>query len=154
MAGWSNMLSWIVGAAANVAVMSFQVGFLATLFNPSYEVKNWHIFLIMECLLFFNLLMNAFGTRLLPKIDAAEFWWYVNISEAARGPSLMKSRFLASFFVVSIVAVASANPHQPAKYVFATFVNETGWDNSFVVFMNGKSDDISRPDSVLTSLKA
>lgn len=48
-------------------------------------------------------------------------------------------RFLASFFVVAITAVAAANPHQPAKYVFATFVNETGWSNPFVVFMNGKS---------------
>jgi choline transport protein len=39
--------------------------------------------------------------------------------------------------IVGITAVASANPHQPAKFVFATFVNETGWQNSFVVFMNG-----------------
>lgn len=46
-------------------------------------------------------------------------------------------RFLGSFFVVSITAVAAASPHQPAEFVFATFVNETGWDNPFVVFMNG-----------------
>ncbi|EXJ88765.1 hypothetical protein A1O3_01829 [Capronia epimyces CBS 606.96] len=114
------MLSWIVGAAANVAVMAFQVVFLANLFNPSYESKDWHIWLIMEGILIINCLMNVFGTRLLPMIDAAEFWW-----------------FLGSFFIVSITAVAAANTHQPAKFVFATFINQTGWKNPFVVFMDG-----------------
>ncbi|EXJ83498.1 hypothetical protein A1O1_07121 [Capronia coronata CBS 617.96] len=120
MTGWSNMLSWIVGASANVAVMTFQIVFLANLFHPSYESKSWHVFLIMEALLILNCLMNVFGTRILPLVDTAGFWW-----------------FLASFFVVGITAVAAANPHQPAKFVFATFINQTGWDNSFVVFMNG-----------------
>ncbi|KAK4944581.1 hypothetical protein LTR10_016015 [Elasticomyces elasticus] len=114
------MLAWIVGASANVAVMTFQVVFLANLYNPSYESKPWHIFLIMEALLILNCLMNVFATRLLPLVDKIEFWW-----------------FLGSFFIVSVTAVAAANPHQPAKFVFGTFINYTGWDNSFVVFMNG-----------------
>lgn len=53
-------------------------------------------------------------------------------------------RFLGSFFVVGITAVAAANPHQPAKFVFATFINQTGWDNSFVVFMNGKVNTLTQ----------
>jgi len=50
---------------------------------------------------------------------------------------LTSIRFLGSFFIVALTTVGSANPHQPAKFVFATFLNQTGWDNSFVVFMNG-----------------
>lgn len=46
-------------------------------------------------------------------------------------------RFLGSFFIVALTTVAASNPHQPAKFVFATFLNQTGWNNSFVVFMNG-----------------
>lgn len=120
LTGWANLFSWLCGSAANVAVMAFQIVFLANLFNPTYESKSWHIFLIMEGILLFNMLLNVFGTRLLPKIDHAQFWW-----------------FLGSFFIVAIVAVACAHPHQPAKFVFATFINETGWTNPFVVFMNG-----------------
>lgn len=76
--GWANLFSWLVGSSANVAVMAFQIVFLANLFNPTYESKAWHIFLIMECILIFNGLLNVFGTRLLPKIDTAQFWWYVH----------------------------------------------------------------------------
>ena len=139
MCGWSNMLAWIVGASANVAVMTFQVVFLANLYNPSYESKPWHIFLIMEALLILNCLMNVFATRLLPLIDRIEFWWYISAPVLAHVIYLTMIRFLGSFFIVSITAVAAANPHQPAKFVFGTFINYTGWDNSFVVFMNGKS---------------
>lgn len=78
MTGWANLLSWIVGAAANVAVMAFQIGFLANLFHPLFEVKAWQIWLFMEALLFLNLLLNVFGTRALPMIDTAEFWWSVD----------------------------------------------------------------------------
>lgn len=75
MCGWSNLLSWVIGASANVAVMAFQVVFLAQLFNPSYVSKDWHIFLIMEGILLVNVVINIFGTRMLPMIDTAGFWW-------------------------------------------------------------------------------
>jgi choline transport protein len=111
------MAGWIIRKCCS---HGFQITFLANLFHPSYEVKPYQTFLIMECILLLNGLLNAVGTRMLPKIDTAQFWW-----------------FLGSFLIVAITAVASANPHQPAKFVFATFVNETGWTNPFVVFMNG-----------------
>ncbi|KAF2500802.1 amino acid transporter [Lophium mytilinum] len=120
MTGWANLISWLVGSAANVAVMANQMVFLANLYNPSYEAKTWQIWLIMEGCLIMNGLLNAFGTRLLPKIDTVQFYW-----------------FIGSFIIVAVTTVAAANPHQPAKFVFGTFYNATGWTNPFVVFMNG-----------------
>jgi choline transport protein len=120
MTGWANLISWLVGSAANVAVMANQMVFLANLYNPSFEAKTWQIWLIMEGCLVMNGLLNAFGTRLLPKIDTVQFYW-----------------FLGSFVLVAVTTVAAANPHQPAKFVFGTFYNATGWTNPFVVFMNG-----------------
>ena len=37
---------------------------------------------------------------------------------------------LISFFVILVAVPASAQTHQDAKFVFATFVNGTGWSQN------------------------
>lgn len=37
---------------------------------------------------------------------------------------------LTSFFVILITVPAAANTHQDAKFVFANFVNATGWNQN------------------------
>lgn len=44
---------------------------------------------------------------------------------------------LISFFIILIIVPASADPHQNAKFVFATFINNTGWEQSGIAFVVG-----------------
>lgn len=44
---------------------------------------------------------------------------------------------LSSFVVITITVLATSFPKQPAKFVFATFINNTGWENGGVAFLVG-----------------
>src|SRR5690606_36175679 len=64
-------------------------------------------------------LLNTWG-RALPKIGAT--FLYVS---------------LTSFVVITITVLAKASPKQDAKFVFATFSNETGWESGVIAFLVG-----------------
>jgi choline transport protein len=63
--------------------------------------------------------MNCYG-KALPYISTATLW----IS-------------LTSFVVILITVPATADTHQDAKFVFATFVNNTGWQQNGIAFIVG-----------------
>jgi len=44
---------------------------------------------------------------------------------------------LVSFIVINITVLARASPKQEAKFVFANFVNNTGWESGFIAFIVG-----------------
>lgn len=64
-------------------------------------------------------LFNCWG-RALPKIGAAGLWCS-----------------LVSFAVITITVLAKAAPKQEAKFVFATFTNETGWKSGAIAYIVG-----------------
>ena len=67
----------------------------------------------------FAFLFNTYG-KVLPKIATATL--YIS---------------LVSFTVILITVPAKAPNHQDAKFVFATFINNTGWENSGIAFIVG-----------------
>jgi choline transport protein len=44
---------------------------------------------------------------------------------------------LISFFVILVTVPACADSHQPAKFVFATFINNTGWSQGGIAYIVG-----------------
>lgn len=74
----------------------------------TYQLINWFAFLF-----------NCYG-RTLPKIASI---------------SLYTS--LVSFLVILITVPAKAPTHEDAKFVFATFLNKTGWDQKGIAFIVG-----------------
>jgi choline transport protein len=68
---------------------------------------------------FFVFLFNCVG-RLLPTIATVTFW-----------------TSLISFAVILITVPASADTHQSAKFVFATFINSTGWKQDGIAYLVG-----------------
>lgn len=77
------------------------------------------VFLTYQLVNIFAFVLNCSG-RLLPKISAASL--YVS---------------LLSCFVITIAVPAASKTKQSAKFVFATFVNETGWENNVIAFIVG-----------------
>lgn len=106
-------------ASTTLSVASELVGMYA-LVRPEFEVKRWHVFVCFQLLHIVLLLFNCSG-KALPMISASAL--YIS---------------LFSFFTITITILAcSHGKFNDAKFVFATFYNETGWKNSVIAFIVG-----------------
>ena len=77
--------------------------------NSSSVIQSWHVFLGYQITNFFAFFFNCYG-RILPVIGQLAFW----IS-------------LLSFFIILVAVPSKAPTHQDARFVFANFINNTGW---------------------------
>ena len=82
-------------------------------------IQSWHVFLGYQAVNTFAFIFNCYG-RSLPFVS--EVTLYTS---------------LVSFLVALIVVPAKAPTHQEAKFVFANFVNNTGWSNNGIAFIVG-----------------
>lgn len=81
--------------------------------------KPWHSVVTYELLTLFLFFFNCYD-RALPRVATVTLW----IS-------------LLSFLVILITIPAKADTHQNAKFVFATFINNTGWKSSGMAYIVG-----------------
>jgi choline transport protein len=88
-------------------------------FELNSEAKAWHTFLAYQIVNLFCFLFNCYG-KLLPAVGHACLY-----------------TSLVSFFVIMVAVPAKAPMHQPASFVFATFINSTGWANDGLAFIVG-----------------
>jgi choline transport protein len=100
--------------------------------NISSTIHPWNVFVSYQVVNVFSFLFNCYG-KSLPAIGAA---------------SLYTS--LISFLVILIVVPAKAPTHQQAKFVFANFVNGTGWNQNGI---GEKAHVLSIDTSWLTTSK-
>ncbi|KAK4891012.1 choline transporter [Elasticomyces elasticus] len=126
---WKRVASYIVGwfswagsifCSASVALaLAFIVLGMWQLSHPNYVIDKYHVFAAYQVINAFAAIFNCYG-KTLPW--TASFTLYVS---------------LISFFVI-LVTVPSVTPaHKPASFVFATFINNTGWDQSGIAFIVG-----------------
>lgn len=85
----------------------------------SSTVKPWHAFVGYQAINVFAFLFNCYG-KTLPWVGTTTL--YVS---------------LISFIVIIITVPATARTHQPAEFVFATFINATGWNQGGIAFIVG-----------------
>ena len=88
------------------------------LISPSV-ILPWHVFVGYQVINTFAFLFNCYG-KTLPGISTATLY-----------------TSLVSFFVILVVVPARAPTHQDAKFVFANFVNNTGWESNGIAFIVG-----------------
>lgn len=111
--------SVFTSASTTLSVATEVVGMYA-LMNPNFIPKRWHIFVCFELLHLFLMLFNCYG-KSLPLISSSSL--YIS---------------LLSFFTITITVLAcSHGKFNDAKFVFATFYNETGWKNGGIAFIVG-----------------
>lgn len=82
-------------------------------------IDTWHVFVAYQIVNIFAYLFNCYG-RWLPTVTVATL--YVS---------------LISFFVILVAVPAKAPTHNDAKFIFATFINNTGWSQSGIAFIVG-----------------
>ncbi|QRV91382.1 amino acid permease [Ceratobasidium sp. AG-Ba] len=114
--GWAGAV--FTSASVCLSLGSSLVGMYA-LGHPDLVIQPWMVFVTYQLVNLFAFILNCSG-RLLPKISAASLW-----------------TSLISCFVITIAVPAASQTKQSAKFVFATFVNETGWENNVIAFIVG-----------------
>ena len=82
-------------------------------------IHPWHVFVGYQVTNGFCFFFNCYG-RTLPAVGSAALY-----------------ASLISFFVILVVVPAKAPTHQEAKFVFANFVNNTGWTSNGIAFIVG-----------------
>ncbi|KAL7273888.1 choline transporter [Rhizina undulata] len=87
--------------------------------HPELVIDRWMVFVAYQI---FNIVAWAFNCygRALPRI--ASFFLYVS---------------LTSFVVITATVLATSSPKQDARFVFANFVNNTGWESNAIAFIVG-----------------
>lgn len=83
------------------------------------EIKTWHVVVCYQLANAFIFLFNCVG-KLLPTIASISLY-----------------TTLISFAVILIAVPASAETHQDPKFVFATFINNTGWTQNGIAVIVG-----------------
>ncbi|EUC46550.1 hypothetical protein COCMIDRAFT_92457 [Bipolaris oryzae ATCC 44560] len=123
--GASYVTGWVAwwGAMFTSASVALAIGGALVgcwqLGHPEFTIKTWHAFLAYQLANLFCFLFNCYG-KILPIIGSTTLW----IS-------------LFSFLVILITAPAVAPTHQHARFVFATFINNTGWSENGIAFIVG-----------------
>ena len=109
--GWISLSGWVALVATNSSLASTLVINIISLMHPGYHFERWHQFLIYLGITAVAFCINAFLQPLLPKLNGFALAWSIG-----------------GFFVISITVLACAAPdYATADYVFATFINTTGW---------------------------
>ncbi|KAF2202089.1 amino acid transporter-like protein [Delitschia confertaspora ATCC 74209] len=126
---WARFASYATGwfawagavftsASVGLAVGSAVVG-CWSLGHPEFVIQRWHVFLAYQMSNLLCFLFNIYG-KILPLV--AKISLYTS---------------LLSFLVIMITVPAVAPTHQHAKFVFATFINNTGWQQGGIAFIVG-----------------
>jgi amino acid permease (GABA permease) len=117
--GWFNLLGQVgVTAGIDFGLALFADALLNALFQyPS--TPGW-IVLIYAVVLFLHGLLNTFGVGVVALLNDISVWWHLI------GVAVI---FIVLFFVPA--------HHQSVSFIFTNFVNNTGFGNSYYVFLIG-----------------
>ncbi|OCT52352.1 Choline transport protein [Cladophialophora carrionii] len=121
----SYLTGWFVWAGSIFASASvaLSVGSACVgcyqLTHPDLVIEAWHVFVAYQLVNLFAFIFNCYG-RMLPVVTTVTLY-----------------TTLISFVVILITVPARAPSHTDAKFVFATFINNTGWSSSGIAFIVG-----------------
>ncbi|KAI9779017.1 MAG: hypothetical protein M1835_004798, partial [Candelina submexicana] len=119
LTGWFAWAGSIfTSASVALAVGSAGVG-CWQLGHPDFVVAPKHVVAAYQVINVFAFIFNCWG-KTLPKVASVTLY-----------------TSLVSWFVILVTVPAAAPTHQHAKFVFATFINNTGWSQSGIAFIVG-----------------
>jgi amino acid permease (GABA permease) len=117
--GWFNLLGQVgVTAGIDFGLALFADALLNALFN--YPTTPGWIVLIYAVALFLHGLLNTFGVGLVALLNDISVWWH-----------------LVGVVVIVGILFLVPSQHQSASFVFTKFVNNTGFNAPFYVFLIG-----------------
>ncbi|GAA6040324.1 hypothetical protein JCM8097_009422 [Rhodosporidiobolus ruineniae] len=118
---WATSFGWtFIGCSAAFVFANALTG-VAMFTHAEYIPERWHTSLILWAVVLLALFVNIFAFRLLGPLNT--------------GMGLLGIGTLVVLIVVLLAR--QEGPYNDAEYVFATFVNQTGWGSDGVAFFLG-----------------
>ncbi|OQD73850.1 hypothetical protein PENDEC_c013G06282 [Penicillium decumbens] len=118
--GWSTVFGWIFTTASTNLIYSTTVMALIALYHEDLVVKPWMTFVAYQILNIVTSSIVMFGNRVIPIINKFSLI-YLQLA----------------WFITMVVVAAAAPVHNDSKFVFGTWINNTGWDNNVMCFITG-----------------
>ncbi|HLX78896.1 MAG TPA: amino acid permease, partial [Acidimicrobiales bacterium] len=117
--GWFNLLGQVaVTAGIDYGFALFFNAFLSL--TTGWAATPGHTLLIYAGILALHAALNIFGVRVVAFLSDVSVWWHI----------------LGVVLIVTVLLAVPAH-HATTSFVFTKLVNETGFHNSFYVFMIG-----------------
>ena len=117
--GWFNLLGQVaVTAGIDYGFSLFFNAFLNL--TTGWAATPGHTLIIYAGILIVHAALNIFGVRVVAFLSDVSVWWHI----------------LGVLLIVIVLLVVPAH-HASTSFVFTKLVNETGYHNSFYVFMIG-----------------
>ncbi|GAD94154.1 amino acid permease, putative [Paecilomyces variotii No. 5] len=120
---YNSFLSFATGIFTTASTnLLYATNFMAliALYNDDLVIQPWMTFVVYQG---FNLITSGivvFGNRLIPAINKFSLA-YLQIA----------------WFVIMVTVAAKAPAHNDSKFVFRTWINNTGWENNVMCFITG-----------------
>ncbi|OCK85268.1 GABA permease [Lepidopterella palustris CBS 459.81] len=116
--GWFMLIGILaMGAVNNFIAANFLLG-MANLSNPGYTIERWHTVLVSYLIAVIATVSNIFLPHLLDKVSRGILIWNITA------------------FTVVVITILATNDHkQPASFVFGTFQNFTGFNQSYTAIL-------------------
>ena len=118
--GWLNVFAWLFACLGNTIVFAQLLSGLIVVCNPTITVSRWATIIIYEGILLSTPLVTIFGHKYLKYVIL-----YAGIS------------LLVLFFIITPLVPAVAPTHRPSHFVWAEFINSTGWSSNAICFFIG-----------------
>ncbi|KAJ5936177.1 hypothetical protein N7454_005475 [Penicillium verhagenii] len=118
--GWCTVFGWIFTTASTNLIYGSTVMGLIALYHDDLVVKPWMTFVAYQILNIITSGIVMFGNRFIPAINKFSLL-YLQLA----------------WFITMVTVAAAAPAHNDSKFVFATWMNKTGWDNNVMCFITG-----------------
>ncbi|KAF8920608.1 putative choline transporter Hnm1 [Mucidula mucida] len=118
--GWWSVSGWIFTTASTNLVYAQNFMALIALYRSDLVIKAWMTFVVYQCTNLATASVVLFGNKIIPTMNKFSLF-YLQIA----------------WFVLLVTVVACAPTHNDAKFVFRTWINETGWQNNVICFITG-----------------
>ncbi|KAJ5641753.1 hypothetical protein N7490_005753 [Penicillium lividum] len=118
--GWCTVFGWIFTTASTNLIYASTVMALIALYHDDLVVKPWMTFVAYQILNIVTSAIVMFGNRFIPAINKFSLL-YLQLA----------------WFITMVTVAAAAPAHNDSTFVFATWMNKTGWDNNVMCFITG-----------------
>lgn len=138
-AGWWNFLAWLFASASIASIVANICVAMYTVYHPGFVSQAWHVFVAYIIITWLCCGIVLFANRALPAIN--------NL-----GLTFILIGVLVTILVCAILPGRESHmPHSSSSFVWADFVNATGWDSNGFVFLAGMLNGafaVGTPDCV------
>ncbi|CAG8298511.1 unnamed protein product [Penicillium nalgiovense] len=118
--GWCTVFGWIFTTASTNLIYATAAMALIALYHDGLVVQPWMTFVAYQILNILTAGVVMFGNRFIPIINKFSLV-YLQLA----------------WFITMVVVAAKAPVHNDSKFVFRTWINNTGWDNNVICFITG-----------------